>query len=198
MCQTQWRLDQTGWWTKTPTSAIRQHLLSTKQTTTLFSNFSLWKQLGSQVLLKSNINNWLVCHPKSGSLVLWQDGSVGCQIIKHVTDTCNETKAPTKFSRTGYFRTNVSRKKLLLFWRQHRAKLPYSWSLWKRWRESVEKCYRSTRRHLCALDNCSGKRKKNESSTKNENRKYLFNHSAFFSSIKTLFKLCLSHVLFDG
>lgn len=44
-------------------------------------NFSLWKQLGSQVLVKSNINNWLVCHPKSGSLVLWQDGSVTVRSI---------------------------------------------------------------------------------------------------------------------
>ena len=78
-------------------------------------NFSLWKQLGSQVLVKSNINNWLVCHPKSGSLVLWQDGSVGCQIIIHVTDTWNETKAPTKLSRTGYFGPMFHGKKLLLF-----------------------------------------------------------------------------------
>ena len=65
-------------------------------------NFSLWKQLGSEVLVKSNINNWLVCHPKSGSLVLSQDGSVCCQIIKQVTDTCKDTKAPTKFSWTGH------------------------------------------------------------------------------------------------
>ena len=66
-------------------------------------NFSLWKQLGSQVLVKSNINNWLVCHPKSGSLVLWQDGSVGCQIIKHVTDRCNGAQAPSKFAQTGFY-----------------------------------------------------------------------------------------------
>ena len=32
-------------------------------------NFSHWKQLGRQVLIKSNINNWLVCHPGPGSLV---------------------------------------------------------------------------------------------------------------------------------
>ena len=78
-------------------------------------NFSLWKQLGRQVLIKSNINNWLICHPGTGSLVDWQDGSVRCQIIKHVTPTCNSEPAPSKFARiegygpilysTGYWRS---------------------------------------------------------------------------------------------
>ena len=45
-------------------------------------NFSLWKQLGRQVLIKSNIKNWLVCHPGNGSLVDWREGDV----IKQVTD----------------------------------------------------------------------------------------------------------------
>ena len=61
-------------------------------------NFSYWKQIGRQVLIKSNINNWLVCHPGSGSLVDWQEGSVSCQIIIRVTNTCNDTLAPTRFS----------------------------------------------------------------------------------------------------
>ena len=34
-------------------------------------NFSLWKQLGRQFLIKSNINNWLLCHLGGGSLVDW-------------------------------------------------------------------------------------------------------------------------------
>lgn len=58
-------------------------------------NFSLWKQLGKQVLIKSNINNWLVCHPGNGNLVDWQGGDINCQIIKHVTDTCKQTPAPS-------------------------------------------------------------------------------------------------------
>ena len=65
--------------------------------------FSLWKQLGRQVLIKSNINNWLVCHPGTGSLVDWQEGDVNCQIVKHVTNTCRDASAPSKFSlSTGY------------------------------------------------------------------------------------------------
>ena len=58
-------------------------------------NFSFWKQLGRQVLIKSNINNWLVCHPRTGSLVDWQDGDINCRIIKYVTATCRETLAPS-------------------------------------------------------------------------------------------------------
>jgi len=66
-------------------------------------NFSLWKQLGRQVLIKSNINNWLICNPGGGSLVDWQEGSVSCQIVKHVTDTCKDKLAPGKFSPShGY------------------------------------------------------------------------------------------------
>ena len=44
-------------------------------------NFSLRKQLGRQVLIKSNIKNWLACHLGNGSLVDWQE----CDVIKHKT-----------------------------------------------------------------------------------------------------------------
>ncbi|KAL9960604.1 hypothetical protein ACROYT_G034085 [Oculina patagonica] len=52
--------------------------------------FSLWKQFGREFLIKSNINNWLVCSPDTGSLVDWQDGKVICKIVKRVTDTCSD------------------------------------------------------------------------------------------------------------
>lgn len=58
-------------------------------------SFSLWKQLGRQFLIKSNINNWLVCHPGTGSLVDWQEGDVNCRIVKHVTNTCNDALPPS-------------------------------------------------------------------------------------------------------
>ncbi|KAJ7355126.1 hypothetical protein OS493_027915 [Desmophyllum pertusum] len=65
-------------------------------------NFSQWKHLGRQVLIKSNINNWLVCHPGTGSLVDWQRGNVSCQIVKRVTDTCKERPAPSTFNPSRY------------------------------------------------------------------------------------------------
>ena len=60
-------------------------------------NFSLWKQLGRQFLIKSNINNWLVCHPGDGSLVDWQKGDVKCTITKYVADPSESASAPSKF-----------------------------------------------------------------------------------------------------
>ena len=51
-------------------------------------NFPQWKQIGREFLIKSNINNWLSCQPGSGSLVDWQDGSISCRIVNHVTDDC--------------------------------------------------------------------------------------------------------------
>ncbi|XP_022806473.1 collagen alpha-2(I) chain-like [Stylophora pistillata] len=66
-------------------------------------NFSIWKQLGRQVLIKSNINNWLMCHPGSGSLVDWQNGDVNCTIIKYVVDPSKSSPAPSKFlAKTNY------------------------------------------------------------------------------------------------
>ena len=68
-------------------------------------NFSLWKQLGRQVLIKSNINNWLVCHPGIGSLVDWWGGNVICQIGKYVTSifTPTHTYGPTFESSSLYY-----------------------------------------------------------------------------------------------
>ena len=63
--------------------------------------FSLWKQLGKQVLIKSNINNWLKCDPVNGSLVDWKSGTVNCQIIQQVTETCKYRPAPSRFAAAG-------------------------------------------------------------------------------------------------
>ena len=65
--------------------------------------FSLWKQLGRQVLIKSNINNWLKCVPGNGSLVDWESGTVNCQIIKQVTETCKYRPAPSTFTAPGNY-----------------------------------------------------------------------------------------------
>ena len=64
-------------------------------------NFSQWKQLGRQVLIKSNINNWLICHPGTGSLIDWQTGDVSCHVAKRVTDTCRDTLGPKHIIATS-------------------------------------------------------------------------------------------------
>ena len=48
------------------------------------------EKLGRQILIKSNINNWLVCDPRNGSVVDWQEGDINCSIIKHVTSPSHE------------------------------------------------------------------------------------------------------------
>ena len=60
--------------------------------------FSLWKRFGTEIFIKSNINNWLVCSPNGGSFVDWRRGSVDCKIVNHITDAeCQDGSPPTRF-----------------------------------------------------------------------------------------------------
>jgi len=45
--------------------------------------FDSWKFIGSEVLLKSNINNWIACTPGVGNFVERIQGSLNCRMIKH-------------------------------------------------------------------------------------------------------------------
>lgn len=60
-------------------------------------DFSLWKQFGRQILIKSNINNWIVCLPNTGSLVEWQGGSVVCNLVMRVNSICPDGPPPSVF-----------------------------------------------------------------------------------------------------
>ena len=40
-------------------------------------------------MVKSNINDWIVCQPINGSIVAEKDGSISCQNIKNVTAACS-------------------------------------------------------------------------------------------------------------
>lgn len=51
-------------------------------------NFSLWKLLGSEFLIKSNINNWIACMPAEGSLVERLKGDIICRMINGWTQKC--------------------------------------------------------------------------------------------------------------
>ena len=58
-------------------------------------DFLLWKQFGKEILIKSNINNWITCSPGKGSLVDWQIGNINCKITKHLSDNCLQVSAPS-------------------------------------------------------------------------------------------------------
>ena len=46
-------------------------------------------------MVKSNINDWIVCQPSGGSIVTEKGGSLSCQNIKNVATACSDV-APNK------------------------------------------------------------------------------------------------------
>ena len=52
-------------------------------------DWNIWKNIGQEFMIKSNINDWIVCQPKAGSLVTKTTGSVSCQNIKNVATACS-------------------------------------------------------------------------------------------------------------
>ena len=51
-------------------------------------NFALWRTIGKEFLIKSNINNWIACEEGTGSLVQQKTGSVSCKLVKQVSHQC--------------------------------------------------------------------------------------------------------------
>ena len=51
-------------------------------------DFSLWRSIGKEFLIKSNINNWIACKEGSGSIVQQKAGSITCKLVKQVSDQC--------------------------------------------------------------------------------------------------------------
>ena len=54
-------------------------------------DWNIWKNIGQEFMIKSNINDWIVCQPNGGSLVTKTTGyrSVSCQNIKNVATACS-------------------------------------------------------------------------------------------------------------
>ena len=52
-------------------------------------DFTLWRSIGNQVLIKSNINNWIACQEGSGSIVRQKEGSLSCKLVKQVSQQCS-------------------------------------------------------------------------------------------------------------
>ena len=52
-------------------------------------DFALWRTIGNQVLIKSNINNWIACKEGSGSVVRQKAGSLSCKLVKQVSTKCS-------------------------------------------------------------------------------------------------------------
>ena len=51
-------------------------------------DWNVWKDVGQEFMVKSNINDWIVCQQNHGSIVTKQRGSISCENIKNVATTC--------------------------------------------------------------------------------------------------------------
>ena len=53
-------------------------------------DWRLWKNVGEELMVKSNINDWVVCQQTSGSFLTNDAGSVSCHNIKNVAPSCSD------------------------------------------------------------------------------------------------------------
>ena len=51
-------------------------------------NFPLWRTIGEETLIKSNINNWITCKEGTGSIVRQKAGSINCKLVKQISKQC--------------------------------------------------------------------------------------------------------------
>ena len=58
-------------------------------------DWNVWKDIGKDFMVKSNINHWIVRQPTGGSIVTKKTGSISCLNIKNVATACSG-KAPFK------------------------------------------------------------------------------------------------------
>ncbi|XP_020893402.2 uncharacterized protein LOC110232529 [Exaiptasia diaphana] len=64
--------------------------------------FKLWKNIGGEeIIVKSNINHWILCKEGPASLVNSKPGSITCRVIKNVASTCHDS-APTSLVFENY------------------------------------------------------------------------------------------------
>ena len=75
-------------------------------------DWNVWKDVGQEFMVKSTINDWIVCQQNDGSIVTKQGGSISCENIKNVETTCaglvpNRISwfphAPILFATNGYY-----------------------------------------------------------------------------------------------
>ena len=52
-------------------------------------DWNVWKDIGKEFMIKSNINDWVVCQPNGGSIVTKKEGSLSCQNVKNVATACS-------------------------------------------------------------------------------------------------------------
>ena len=51
-------------------------------------DWNLWKDIGKEFMIKSNINDWIACQPSGGSIIT-KSGSLNCLNVKNVATACS-------------------------------------------------------------------------------------------------------------
>ena len=52
-------------------------------------DWNVWESIGQEFMIRSTINDWIVCQPNDGSIVAKRDGSISCDNIKNVATACS-------------------------------------------------------------------------------------------------------------
>lgn len=65
-------------------------------------DFELWREIGSELLIKSTVNNWLICSENGGSLVEWRQGLITCNVTKVNVERDCEAALPFTFEMHTY------------------------------------------------------------------------------------------------
>lgn len=86
-------------------------------------DFKIWRKIGHEFMVKSNINHWISCKDGAGSLVEWKAGTISCHVIKNVASKCLDN-APTAIKFYGGGPDLVSRREYYYFEGQTRREWP--------------------------------------------------------------------------
>ncbi|CAH1782012.1 unnamed protein product [Owenia fusiformis] len=75
--------------------------------------FAKWGRIGSEFMMKSNINQWVACTPATGSFVNLRSGSLDCRMVKVVASECttvvpnriqiHNARGPALYATSDYF-----------------------------------------------------------------------------------------------
>ena len=65
-------------------------------------DFNLWREIGTDFLVKSNINNWISCSEDGGSLVNQVSGGLKCEVEKIIVPGICEQVSPYRLVMAAY------------------------------------------------------------------------------------------------
>ncbi len=90
-------MPSTGWTTGNNIDVESSKIIPTDPKMHGAMEFALWARIGSNFLVRLNINNEIMCSPGIGSIVTATAGSVSCSLVEDVVHEENCTDAPNYY-----------------------------------------------------------------------------------------------------